>query len=89
MARKARFTGKVFKPMRFGEGLQTGTVEWKQMQNRERLEQRKVERAWNLREATQEREPTLPENPVSHPLIYPWRVLAHRIGLKFKKTARA
>ena len=42
---------RVYKPMKFGEGVQPGTVEWELNQRRFRKEQREDEKAWAQIEA--------------------------------------
>src|ERR1035441_1268342 len=51
MSRPVRFNGKVYKPTRFGEGLQPGIVEWEQIQARRRA-------AIKREEQTAERRPS-------------------------------
>lgn len=47
---------RVYKPMRFGEGMQPGTVEWEANQRRLRAERRNEERQWVLLQAKHEAE---------------------------------
>jgi hypothetical protein len=47
---------RVFKPMRFGEGMQPGTVEWELNKLRLRKEEREDDRQWAEMEAKRERE---------------------------------
>jgi hypothetical protein len=61
MTRQARFNGKVYKPIKFGEGLQPDTAEWKMLQDQERAAERRAEREWRNRKPQPEREPRLPE----------------------------
>jgi hypothetical protein len=70
MTRKVRFNGKVYKPIKFGEGLQPGTVEWEMIQAQERAAERKAERDWKNRKPQPEPEPRLPAPVVGHPLLY-------------------
>jgi hypothetical protein len=46
MARNARFNGKVAKPMKFGEGMQPGTVEWELKRRREQAQNRREDKAF-------------------------------------------
>jgi hypothetical protein len=51
---------KVYKPTKFGEGMQPGTAEWEQNRRKLLKEQRAEDRAWAKMQATRserEREP--------------------------------
>ena len=69
-----------YKPATFGDLLQPGTVEWELM----RRQAREEERAWTNRAPVPEREAPLPEFPVPHPLLHPWRVFAGWMGRKLR-----
>jgi hypothetical protein len=64
MGRKALFRGKVYKPTKFGEGLQPGTVEWELNRRRQRAEERELQEIQKSRPVI-EREPRseFPETP--------------------------
>jgi hypothetical protein len=57
---KPRPKVKQYKPMKFGEGMQPGTVEWELNRRRLRKEQREDEKLWAKTQETrreQERDP--------------------------------
>jgi hypothetical protein len=41
---KGRFTGKVYKPMKFGEGLQPGTVEAEMVRRQQRASEHREDK---------------------------------------------
>ena len=63
---------RVYKQMKFGEGLRSGTVEWKMLQNQEQV----AERDWKKQVPRPEQDRRQPETIVSHPLLRPWQVFA-------------
>jgi hypothetical protein len=60
MYRLAKFDGRLRKLMKFGEGMQPGTVEWELNKHRQCKEQRENEKQWAQLQATRaerERDP--------------------------------
>lgn len=56
MARPVKFNGKVYKPVRFGEGIQEGTVEWEINRRNIRKQEREEDRRWAEIQAAREPE---------------------------------
>jgi hypothetical protein len=62
---------RVYKPMRFGEGMQPGTVEWELNKRRLSKEQREDNRQWAEMEAMRERETHSPQAGVLARILSP------------------
>jgi hypothetical protein len=54
---KVKFNGKVYRPAKFNEGLQLGTVEWELMQRQIRAQNRRDDKQWEAMQAARAAEP--------------------------------
>lgn len=74
---RVKFNGKVYRPTKFGEGMQPGTVEWELARRRAAAEKRADTIAWKKMQAQPKPDPDLRPADLgyNHPLLYPWRVL--------------
>ena len=69
---------RVYKPMRFGEGMLPGTVDWERNKRLLREEEREEERQWAAIQATR--------NPESETLVARIGSALDRIGVYFARV---